>query len=139
MKVIGTAYYLMPGDDKKVTKFQQVFGNMYTPRKQMKWFRIWSGFDLQFTNAKRVNRREINLEATYPPTNLRDDSVPFISEVLAKNKRLDEQHERIRPGDTDCAIDEDWNDYDGYYDKDYDPTEGQAASQNKVDTSQLPQ
>ena len=50
---------------------------------------------------------------------MRDDSVPFINDVLAKSKRLNEMHERTRTGVVDSAIDDEWNDYNGGYDNAY--------------------
>ncbi len=78
MTVIGTCSYLVPGDEQKTTLMKKLVCDMYTPLKQWRYLKIYAGFDHQFANAKRVSKREINLQAGYRATSMKDDSVPFI-------------------------------------------------------------
>ena len=82
--------------------------------------RIYAGFDYHFANATRVNKREINLHAEYRATNPRDDSLPFINEVLTKNRRMAHAQECAGEGEDGDTLDSEWNDHRGYYNQDED-------------------
>ena len=131
MTIVGTCSYLMPGDDQKIDLMARVIRRMHTPRKQLRYLKIYAGFDYQFANAKWVNRREANLEGRFMESRAKDDSVPFISEAVHKRQEF------LGGGGMQDANDHEWNDYDGYYDEDGDLTKGEIGSQNKVDTSPI--